>query len=69
MRVGRFEDPLPNLAPALLPLPGPHLLQAAGVQLGFIDDLDGDLETEERGERSRYHRPSSWERFPQPRSP
>lgn len=47
MRVGGFEDPLPNLAPNLLPLLGPHLLQAAGVQLGFVNDLDGNLEVEE----------------------
>ena len=49
MRVGGFKNPLPNLSPALLPLLGSHLLQAAGVQLGFVDDLDGDLEMEERG--------------------
>lgn len=46
MRVGSFEN-LPNFAPSLLPLSGPHLLQAAGVQLGFVDDLDGNLEVEE----------------------
>lgn len=52
MRVGGFEDPLPNFAPALLALPGPYLLQAAGVQLSFIDDLDGDLEVAKgRGEK------------------
>lgn len=49
MRMGCFKDPLPNLSPALLPFPGSHLLQAAGVQLGFVDDLDGDLEMEQRG--------------------
>lgn len=49
MRVGGFKDPLPDLSPALLPLLGSHLLQAAGVQLGFVDDLDGDLEMEDRG--------------------
>lgn len=50
MRAACFEDPLPKLAPALLPIPGPHFLQAAGVQLGFVDNLDGDLEVEERQE-------------------
>ena len=49
MRVGGSKDPLPDLSPALLPPLGSHLLQAAGVQLGFVDDLDGDLEMEERG--------------------
>ena len=49
MRMGCFKDPLPNLSPALFPFPGSHLLQAAGVQLGFVDDLDGNLEMEERG--------------------
>lgn len=49
MRVEGFKDPLPGLSPTPLPPLGSHLLQAAGVQLGFVDDLDGDLEMEERG--------------------
>ena len=53
MRVGGFDDPLPNLVPNPLPLPRPHFLQAAGVQLGFVNDLDGDLEVEGRCKRSR----------------
>lgn len=53
MRVGGFSDPLPHLGPTLLPLPKPHFLQAAGVQLGFVNDLDGDLEVEGRHKRSR----------------
>lgn len=77
MRVGSVEDPPPDFAPALLALPGPHLLQAAGVQLGFVDDLDGDLEVEGTGERSKHCRPelgkvprlgSSWDVLPSPPS-
>lgn len=45
--MGGSKDPLPSFAPTLLPLPGPHLLQTAGVQLGFVDDLDGNLEVGE----------------------
>lgn len=52
--MGGLEDPLPNLTPTLPPLPGPHLLQAAGVQLGFVDDFDGNLEVKEVGGRSGY---------------
>lgn len=48
--MGGLEDPLPNLTLTLLPLAGPHLLQAAGVQLGFVDDFDGNLEVKEGGE-------------------
>lgn len=53
MRVGAFDDPLPNRVPNPLPLPRPHFLQAAGIQLGFVNDLDGDLEVEGRGKRSK----------------
>lgn len=29
--------------------PWPHLLQAAGIQLGFVNDFDGNLEVKEGG--------------------
>lgn len=45
---GPRQEGLGRLVP-WLSLPGPHLLQAAGIQLGFINDLDGDLEVEEEG--------------------
>lgn len=45
MGVG-FQALSPGLLPCS-PLLGPPL-QAAGVQLGFVDDLDGDLEMEDR---------------------
>ena len=62
--MGGLGDPFPSRAPAggvrwvtrlcrkpgscSPPSPQPHLLQAAGIQLGFVDDLDGNLEGEER---------------------
>lgn len=65
-RVGGLEHPLPNLTPTLLSLAGTHLLQAAGVQLGFVDDFDGNLEVKEAGEGQGTPTQITWDVLPLP---